>query len=381
VDSISKDERRRSLSKEEKRENRRKKIDEQFGERASKIAKLTAPFNQERVDELAQISTLEHIAIESRSEEKGNVEHLDFSSWSSLEHLEVMLLSNLRDDSFNQLFTQTKTLRRLVAFNLDSVQSLIKELSVLTNLQNLKIERSKIQATDDLLPLGKCVSLENLELVDNDIKHLDLSFVRELKELREFRFAFVWLTLGYDDDELHTPVPFSPIDLAPLSSCPNLRGLVIQGVDLGKTFSLTPLSSCRNLKSVHLDLCAITDIDLSPLDECPISIVSLEGNRLCTLDLTPLSEFYNIEQLHLSYNKIDQIDLTPLSQCKVLRVLNLEGNNLTSIDLSPLSECHYIESVILFRNPLEEVDISPVPRADVVVKMPPGKPKLEWGRI
>jgi hypothetical protein len=58
----------------------------------SKRANLREPFDQERVDEIGQKASVESIVIERRpDDDDGRIEGLDFSSWSSLEHLEKIL--------------------------------------------------------------------------------------------------------------------------------------------------------------------------------------------------------------------------------------------------------------------------------------------------
>jgi hypothetical protein len=250
---------------------------------------LKVPYEQEQVDELLERPQLVRISIEGKNKQ-GSIEHLDFSSWSSLEHLECLVLHSLSEKSFAHLFAHTQNVCILYCRS-DTPVPLLRDLSLLPNLQIFELFGSQIVGVDDLSQLVDCKSLESIDLngTFEDLDGgLDLSFVRTLKELQKLRVYHPLDTTSEDREDWYL-WKCGPLDLGPLSSCFKLEKLIIHGLDVGNigTIHLNPLSSCRSLEHVQLTANSITELDLSPLSECPISLLDLRANGLRAVDLSP----------------------------------------------------------------------------------------------
>eukprot|EP00184_Porphyridium_aerugineum_P004105 CAMPEP_0184693134 /NCGR_PEP_ID=MMETSP0313-20130426/1413_1 /TAXON_ID=2792 /ORGANISM="Porphyridium aerugineum, Strain SAG 1380-2" /LENGTH=1323 /DNA_ID=CAMNT_0027151107 /DNA_START=505 /DNA_END=4476 /DNA_ORIENTATION=- len=105
------------------------------------------------------------------------------------------------------------------------------------------------------------------------------------------------------------------IDLSPLSVCPKLESLRLNGNCI-KAMDLSPLSLCQNLKRLWLQNNMLSQIDIRPLAACPnLSSLYLDSNRIheATLDLEQLGQISNLRSLRLEGNQLSgQIDVTPL---------------------------------------------------------------------
>ncbi len=152
----------------------------------------------------------------------------------------------------------------------------------------------------------------------------------------------------------------SEIDLTSLSTCLNLKALVLkhnllQGIDF------TPLSSCTKLKGIILFGNKITYLDFSPIKSCiEVLVLDLMSNKLRYVDLSPLESCIKLEVLILNDNLLQSIDLSPLRTCNQLRCLDLEENNLRDIDLEPLETCQSLTELLLEFNPLNNIDLTPI---------------------
>ena len=140
-----------------------------------------------------------------------------------------------------------------------------------------------------------------------------------------------------------------------------------EGEDLtGLFFSDTPMStfnctSARSLNELHLQNCALTDIDLS-YNRC-LQTLRLEENQLEKLDLrgaddtwiktglkyvevynNQLSEFIstelkNLTHLNIAFNKLEEIDLSKYSD---LEYLNVAFNQINELDLKDCEALEYL---------------------------------------
>ncbi|MHA1199477.1 MAG: hypothetical protein ACTSQF_09145 [Candidatus Heimdallarchaeaceae archaeon] len=87
----------------------------------------------------------------------------------------------------------------------------------------------------------------------------------------------------------------------------------------------------------------------------------------------------DIKKLDLTKKKLTEIDLTPLEQCPKIYTVKLSNNKISSINLSPLSHCKALVSVYLEYNPLSSINLAPLIKCKKLDKISFSKrTKIEW---
>ncbi len=261
----------------------------------------------------------------------------------------------------------------------------IQDVSILLDEKN--VQEAIISRAEDfikrILKEGLPENLEFGDLGDAQEKLYRLPFLRaseefvteyneniRFKEIMDILFPkFKWTkNLSKLEEKIDLSSDyFWHIDLAPLSSCTNLRELRLDKGNI-ENIDLNPLSSCTVLELLSIESNALMSIDLAPLSSCTnLRQINLGYNRLETIDLTPLSSCINLESLTLFKNQLKTIDLTPLSSCTGLYAIRLDDNLLTTIDLAPLKPCVNLQKVDLTKNKISSLDIT-APHSGVKVR-------------
>jgi Leucine-rich repeat (LRR) protein len=70
-----------------------------------------------------------------------------------------------------------------------------------------------------------------------------------------------------------------------------------------------------------------------------LSMLSIAGNNLISIDLSALSSCRFLERLDLSENSLRAVDLTPLGEPQLLTHLDLSHNKMRTLTLDPLQSC------------------------------------------
>jgi hypothetical protein len=157
-----------------------------------------------------------------------------------------------------------------------------------------------------------------------------------------------WLSLTAPDRTYRSRAA-SPhlLDLSPLASCPNLRGLYL--IDLRACVDLTALGNLPVFRHLVLKWSPRWSLDY---EDCSF-----------VRDLSPLSRCTNLQ--HLALVDCRNIkDLSPLASCTQLRRLSMTGLPGLS-DISPLASCNLLESVDLSGCP-DITNISPLASCSMI---------------
>lgn len=134
-----------------------------------------------------------------------------------------------------------------------------------------------------------------------------------------------------------------------------LAGMGITSIDLA------PLSSCNNMRRLELQENNLESLDLSPLSACAsLEVLYMWGNPLGNIDLTPLRTCSNLKELGLSNSKLRAIDFTPLSGLSNLLTIGLWRNQIREVDFNPLSTCSELRGIWVSQNPIESMDLTPL---------------------
>jgi len=214
----------------------------------------------------------------------------------------------------------------------------------------------------DLSPLENCPNLKKVDLSRNELEEIPSLSSTSLEELR----------LNYNS--IQDP------DFSVLSSCSNLQILELSNNNI-ENIDLEPLVGISKLKTLQLSFNQIQSIDFAPLINCiNIESLNLSQNVLTEVDLTPLaghniqhidfsrnqiseillSSLPNFRALSLNSNKLRTIDLGPLGKDSTLTYIGLAENELTEIDLEPLRNHQNLATIYLLDNPIPEIDTNPL---------------------
>lgn len=223
-----------------------------------------------------------------------------------------------------------------LSFDHGVTQEDIIKIAELKNLKHLDIAISDIEHDIDLSPLGDLTELQELSIYFyTEPDHLDLSFIRQLHNLRS---VFIdRCTEG--------------LDLSLFENLVYLQELYIEYVD---DVDLGCLAKCKNLKEVHIvgehvrNLDGITGaVHLKSLYLCN-NTRDGEGNAHSErpLDLQTLSGLSKLEELYLV--DIDVTDISPLSELKNLGYLVLSDTGVE--DVKALCNLQNLYNLEIFGN-------------------------------
>ena len=201
------------------------------------------------------------------------------------------------------------------------------------------IVKLDIGTLEDYSPLARLTDLEQLRILDDNRRAVDLKFVSELTKLK---------TLRADHCRVDDLTPLKELDLTELSlwSCGlsdnlhgtntlrQLKGLKLNYLNCGDSWvqDLSPLSGMP-LEFLCVSYSEVAD--LRPLRGMPLKKLLLAKTKVS--DLSPL-EGMPIEHLEISETNVT--DLSPIAgmQIKILRVAGLQHLDRKVIDSLPLEE-------------------------------------------
>ncbi len=255
-----------------------------------------------RIYDSGGISSLEGIQFAT------NLEVLDIDSnyWDE-DNRQWINLNDLSD------LTPLADLSKLTVLNLSGSNDIIRDLSPLSGLSNLKEFYCWNCAITDLMPLSYLTVLTKLFLGSND--HLaDLSPLSSLYELTH-------LSLYYN----------SIADITSLAGLVNLEYLIL---DVNDITDFTSLSGLYNLQ--ELSVVANPASDITPLSGLAnLKHLSVGGYQFFE-DITPLSQLTGLHNLYIyGYRGSGPYDLSPLSGLTELVYFRIRRGEVS--DVSPLS--------------------------------------------
>lgn len=218
------------------------------------------------------------------------------------------------------------------------------------NLYMLYCDRNKISGALNLKAQNRMnvISCQNNQISGR----LDLSHIENLTSIICNDNRISELILPSKADKLTTiSCENNEIEQLNVTQCSELDELLcannkIKSLDLTKNHKLTKLYAVEN---------ALSWLDLSQNKQ--LKTLTLTKNSIETINL---SHNTAIENLYLGQNKLKQIDLTPL---KALQWLILDDNHLEKIDLSQQSKLKQIKAS---HNKLHSIDLSHNPELSVL---------------
>ena len=149
--------------------------------------------------------------------------------------------------------------------------------------------------------------------------------------------------------------PLRALDLAPLTQCPHLDGMVITAE---APIDLAPLAECANLRWLHIYAQGWPTLDLAPLAELTrFESLLVHGGAFAALDLAPLAACPAFRSLSLHCPALRQTSLAPLAAASKMTSLTLQHTPLTTLTLFPWPN---LQNLHLLAVPITEIDLLPL---------------------
>ncbi len=257
----------------------------------------------------------------------------------NLEHLTSIYLdhNNLEKLSENFFDLLPNILDFDISYNdkLSFNWKLLKKWSQLERINLSGIQPAKISEILSCIPN----SMKFIDLSNNTLSELNLTFLEEFKNLEE-------LNLSYNS--------ISDLSLDPLVNCNNLKLLDVKSNKL-KHLDLSPLIELTELSFLDLSSNYLETIDFSGFEHHhKLRSVNLSNNKLMVCSLKSLNT-QSLEYFDLSQNEFQEIELPHFSIS--LNTLDLSNNELKQFNLEPLGNSDDLEVLNLANNKLDEINV------------------------
>lgn len=214
----------------------------------------------------------------------------------------------------------------LVHCRITSIPSL--RLERFTKLKRLCLRQNAIERLQFPAELA---GLEEIDLYDNLIKHLEESSFEVFTNLRTLDLSFNKLkhvkNLPTSLSSL-TELYFVQNRIQKLEKLDHLTNLTMIELAANRIREIENLEHLTNLRELWLGKNKITEIkNLSPLTN--LRLLDLKSNRLTTI--SGLEALTDLEELYVSHNAITEISPESLRHNTKLRVLDVSNNRLTHL--------------------------------------------------
>ncbi|KAK5074217.1 protein phosphatase regulatory subunit Sds22 [Lithohypha guttulata] len=222
----------------------------------------------------------------------------------------------------------------LVHCRISSIPSL--RLERFPKLKRLCLRQNAIEHIQCPSELGE--TLEELDLYDNLIKHIEEGDLQAFKHLRTLDLSFNKLKHIKNFPTLSSLVElyFVQNRIAKIENLDNLTSLTTIELAANRIRDIENLDKLTNLRELWLGKNKITEIrNISHLIN--LRLVDLKSNRLTAI--SGLDSLLGLEELYVSHNAITEISASSLHQNSKLRVLDISNNRITRLEnISHLKE-------------------------------------------
>ena len=241
-----------------------------------------------------------------------------------------------------QIFEEiNRQMQKLNIRTLDLSETIISDISPLTNftdLQSLDLEETQVS---DLSPIKNLTKLRSLFLAGAPVS--DLSPLMNLSALQSLilpgtkirNFEVIAKLSNLQSLEF---VNTKEIDVGLLANLQKLQSLALFDPEPSDLVQLSTLPALE-----RLDLVCSEISDITPLENLG-TLRSLVCDEISISDISPLTKLVDLESLHLRLTSVS--DISPLRDCTSLRYLALMHNGRIS-DYSPLADVVTLQSLTL----------------------------------
>ncbi|MCA3351898.1 MAG: leucine-rich repeat domain-containing protein [Roseomonas sp.] len=223
-------------------------------------------------------------------------------------------LTRLKRLSLGGLFqVSAEGLRRRVGARGDSILSDLSVISNLSDLEELYIERTKVS---DLTPIAGLLQLQHLSCWGTNVS--DLSPIAGLQQLQHLYCSSNKVS-----------------DLSPVAGLRQLQTLACSSTQVR---DLSPIAGLQQLQRLDCGFTPVSDLS-------PIAGLQQLQRLNCTFtqisDLSPIARLQQLQQLDCSYTLVS--DLSPITGLRQLQELDCENTQVG--DLSPVVELTNVTSI------------------------------------
>ncbi|XP_067008611.2 leucine-rich repeat-containing protein 15 [Anabrus simplex] len=203
-----------------------------------------------------------------------------------------------------------------------------------------------------------------LELSNNNLKQLELLGIQSLTNLQEINIQMNSITYFHPNifsNNFHLSKInlnkniLNPAENAALLNSSSLEVLFLQNCNLTLITEHT-FSGTLNLEEIYLDYNLLDNVDLAFHELQYLRIISLEGNRIKTLDPDAFVNNIKLRSLILSRNPIVFPEAPHLLNAPTLSEIKLDFCNITHIPVNIFSNTPYLQNIRLANNSISSLD-------------------------
>lgn len=276
------------------------------------------PVTHESISELAKLSQLEHLRIET-----GEVDAADASQLASLTRLRSLAVPTALDDGLLAALTPLATLEVLRGgVSKDLTDAGMESLSSFATLRFTELDVQGSKVTGAHLDSHPFANLETLDLNNTAVSDAGLAGIAGLTKLKHLNIASTTV---------------SDAGLVKLAMLTSLESLGLGGTNV-KNPRWEKLSALSSLTHLSLVDTRVSDSGFRRIEELQsLTHLDLYGSRIGNGGLAQVAKLSNLVSLKLGATKISDAGMTPLTSLAGLRVLNLRNTKIGNAGLKRIS--------------------------------------------
>ncbi|KAG7154102.1 artichoke-like 4 [Homarus americanus] len=257
-------------------------------------------------------------------------------------------------------------LSKLQELNLESnnITDLPSFIFTKVNIQKLSLKGNMISLISDFAFDDLEESLQELNLINNDLKQLPLTSLQKLKNIKRLEVA--WNHISELDIDPALPLPSleyfdlssNKIHKIKSKSLAGVPGLISLSLYMNFISSVAKNAFKENslLETLFLGHNSIRELDQDTFTHTPlIRIIDLSSNNIQVIQGGLFCNLPKLEELVLSRNNIREITRETFENSSSIKVLNLEHNAIRFIELETFREMTQLETLLLSHNNIQEI--------------------------
>ncbi|XP_068228417.1 protein artichoke-like [Palaemon carinicauda] len=230
-------------------------------------------------------------------------------------------------------------------------------------IKTLNFQGNMINLVSDFAFDGLEETLEDLNLMNNDLKTLPVNALKKMKSLKKLKVAWNHITDFTTQDSRLEALEY--LDLSSnnirkvrsnsLSGMPNLTSLSLYMNSIS-TITKDSFRESTNLETLFLGNNNIRELDPKLFKHTQkISVIDLGNNNIQSINDGVFSNLPKLQELVLSNNNIRELMHETFLNSPAIRILNLEHNAIRLIEPNTFNGMPYLETLLLSHNNIQEI--------------------------